>query len=221
MLRCVAGWGLNTGLTWASFSIFAPTKVFSPDSRVVFLPFCQTIYFILSVHPWTQFQLRIFLTRHIADVGFLKFPQKIKTGEKKTKKMMAWLKPSGTWKWILALYSQSLSTFLWTPNFPEFFPPHNHVYSNCSIWHLLSWLINYASPKNDPGGWDFDPTLNSRSFEKEACFTPMQSILAEAGHPTTGTPLSTQLPSRTSVATGRKSKWCQVWKGLQKNPASC
>lgn len=67
-----------------------------------------------------------------------------------------------------------LQRFSLDPKFSRIFPPHNHVYSDCSIWHLLSWLINYTSPKNDPVGWDFDPIRNFRSFEKEACFIPVQ-----------------------------------------------
>lgn len=103
------------------------------------------------------------------------------------------------------------------PKFSRIFPPHNHVYSNCSIWHLLSWLINDASPKNDPVGWDFDPTWNSRSFEEEARFFPVQGILAETGRSIIAATLSTPLPSRTPVAPGIKRKWRQVWEGLQQD----
>lgn len=110
-----------------------------------------------------------------------------------------------------------LQRFSLDPKFSRLFLPHNHVYSDCSIWHLLSWLINYTSPKNDPVGWDFDPIRNFRSFEKEACFIPVQGILAEVGHPSTVTILSTQLPSRTPVATAIKRKWCQVQEGLQQD----
>lgn len=125
MLRHVACWGLNTGLSGANSSIFCPHKTFLSWSWG-----CHPSHLLLHTNisqallPWIHFQFLnwLFLTRHIADVQFLKFPHKGKTEGKKTSKMMSWLKLSGTWKWILAVHSWSFSAFLWTPNFPESFP---------------------------------------------------------------------------------------------------
>lgn len=93
MSMCVTCWGLNPGLSGASFSSFVPTKVFSPDLKAAFLPFpslllphtiAESFFFPGHTSSWDSFS-----TRHIADMRLLKFPQKRKTGRKKTNKMAA------------------------------------------------------------------------------------------------------------------------------------
>lgn len=219
MLRCVACWDLNTGLSGAGFSIFVPTKLFFPDPRVTILPFfCRTLLF-QNLSPALD-TLPIEDLSHQAHCWceVFKVSQKRKTRGKKTnKKNDVLIEAVRDMKMDLGSAFPKPQHFSLDPKFSRIFPPHNHVYSNCSIWHLLSWLINYASPKNDPVGWDFDPTWNSRSFEEEARLIPVQGILAEAGRPIIAATLSTPLLSRTPVAPGIKRKWRQVWEGLQQD----
>lgn len=137
-------------------SLFLSPENFSfliPGSQF-FLSSAAHYYFRISPLPWTHFQLRIFLTRHIADVRFLKFHRREKQEERKLtkKKNDVLIEAVRDMKMDLGSAFPKPQHFSLDPKFSRIFPPHNHVYSNCSIWHLLSWLINDASPKNDPVG---------------------------------------------------------------------
>lgn len=121
--RCVWPIGVWTLISLVLASLFLSLQRFSfLIPRLHSFPSPATYYFRIFLLPWTHFQLRIFLPRHIADVRLLKFPQKRKTGRKKTNKMVADWSCQEHKNWILALHFQCFSTFLWTPNFPEFSP---------------------------------------------------------------------------------------------------